>query len=46
MKKPVAAICAAIDIRAGEKVNDKALKALTRAAVELNVSKKKPGQQR
>ncbi|MDF0492534.1 DUF1801 domain-containing protein [Bradyrhizobium yuanmingense] len=33
----------AIDIREGEKVNEKALKALIRAAVELNVSKKKPG---
>ncbi|MDA9546221.1 DUF1801 domain-containing protein [Bradyrhizobium yuanmingense] len=33
----------AIDLREGEKVNEKALKALIRAAVELNVSKKKPG---
>ena len=33
----------AIDIRVGEKVNEKALKALIRAAVELNASKKKPG---
>ncbi|MBR0842515.1 DUF1801 domain-containing protein [Bradyrhizobium liaoningense] len=32
----------AIDIREGEKVNEKALKALIRAAVELNASKKKP----
>lgn len=33
----------AIDIREGEKINEKALKALIRAAVELNGSKKKPG---
>ncbi|WP_439364102.1 DUF1801 domain-containing protein [Bradyrhizobium sp. DASA03005] len=33
----------AIDIREGDKVNKKALQALIRAAVELNVSKKKPG---
>ncbi|MDD1520079.1 MULTISPECIES: DUF1801 domain-containing protein [Bradyrhizobium] len=33
----------AIDIREGDKVNEKALKALIRAAVELNASKKKPG---
>jgi hypothetical protein len=32
----------AIDIREGEKVNEKALKALVRAAVELNAAKKKP----
>jgi len=31
----------AIDIREGEKINEKALKALIRAAVELNVSKTK-----
>ncbi|MFK4509815.1 DUF1801 domain-containing protein [Bradyrhizobium daqingense] len=31
----------AIDIREGEKINEKALKALIRAAVELNASKKK-----
>jgi len=31
----------AIDIRQGEKINEKALKALIRAAVELNVSKTK-----
>ncbi|WP_407187902.1 DUF1801 domain-containing protein [Bradyrhizobium centrosematis] len=36
----------AIDIREGEKINEKALKALIRAAVELNVSKKKPGKKR
>ena len=30
----------AIDIREGEKINEKALKALIRAAVELNTSKK------
>jgi hypothetical protein len=36
----------AIDIREGEKVNEKALKALIRAAVELNVAKKKPGRKR
>lgn len=33
----------AIDIREGEKINEKALKALICAAVELNGSKKKPG---
>ena len=33
----------AIDIREGEKINAKALKALIRAAVALNASKKKPG---
>jgi len=32
----------AIDIREGEKINEKALKALIRAAVELNAVKKKP----
>jgi len=32
----------AIDFREGEKINEKALKALIRAAVELNTSKKKP----
>lgn len=32
----------AIDIREGEKINEKALKALIRAAVELNAAKKKP----
>jgi hypothetical protein len=32
----------AIDIREGEKINEKALKALFKAAVALNVSKKKP----
>ncbi|MCK1735996.1 DUF1801 domain-containing protein [Bradyrhizobium sp. 138] len=32
----------AIDIREGEKIDEKALKALIRAAVELNASKKKP----
>jgi len=32
----------AIDIREGETINEKALKALIRAAVELNASKKKP----
>ena len=36
----------AIDIREGEKVNEKALKALIRAAVELNASKKKPARKR
>ncbi|MGY8711558.1 DUF1801 domain-containing protein [Bradyrhizobium sp. 18BD] len=36
----------AIDIREGEKVNEKALKALIRAAVELNASKKKPAAKR
>ncbi|MBH5368613.1 DUF1801 domain-containing protein [Bradyrhizobium glycinis] len=33
----------AIDLREGEKVNEKALKALFRAAVELNARKKKLG---
>jgi hypothetical protein len=32
----------AIDIREGEKVNEKALKALIRAAIAQNTSKKKP----
>jgi hypothetical protein len=32
----------AIDFHAGDKINEKALKALIRAAVELNRSKKKP----
>jgi len=32
----------AIDIREGEKINEKALKALIRAAVALNTAKKKP----
>ncbi|EHR05248.1 DUF1801 domain-containing protein [Bradyrhizobium sp. WSM471] len=38
----------AIDIREGEKINEKALKALIRAAVELNASKakKKPEKKR
>ncbi|RXG99876.1 DUF1801 domain-containing protein [Bradyrhizobium zhanjiangense] len=38
----------AIDIREGEKINEKALKALIRAAVELNASKakKKPAKNR
>lgn len=36
----------AIDIREGEKFNEKALKALIRAAVELNASKKKPAKKR
>lgn len=36
----------AIDIRKGEKINEKALKALIRAAVELNGSKKKPAKKR
>src|ERR1700760_7650 len=36
----------AIDIREGEKVNEKALKALIRAAVELNGSKKKPAKKK
>ena len=36
----------AIDIREGEKINEKALKALIRAAVELNGSKKKPAKKR
>jgi hypothetical protein len=32
----------AIDIREGEKINEKALKALIRAAMALNTAKKKP----
>lgn len=36
----------AIDIRKGEKINEKALKALIRAAVALNASKKKPAKKR
>jgi len=36
----------AIDIRQGEKINEKALKALIRAAVELNASKKKPAKKK
>ncbi|MGX4802700.1 DUF1801 domain-containing protein [Bradyrhizobium guangdongense] len=36
----------AIDIREGEKINEKALKALIRAAVELNATKKKPAKKR
>lgn len=36
----------AIDIRKGETINEKALKALIRAAVELNGSKKKPAKKR
>ena len=36
----------AIDIREGEKINEKGLKALIRAAVELNGSKKKPAKKR
>jgi hypothetical protein len=32
----------AIDIHEGDKINEKALKALIRAAIELNASKKKP----
>jgi hypothetical protein len=36
----------AIDIREGEKINERALKALIRAAVELNGSKKKPAKKR
>ncbi|QIP02330.1 DUF1801 domain-containing protein [Bradyrhizobium symbiodeficiens] len=36
----------AIDIREGETINEKALKALIRAAVELNASKKKPARKR
>ena len=32
----------AIDFREGDKVNEKAFKALVRAAIELNQSKKKP----
>ena len=36
----------AIDIREGGKINEEALKALIRAAVDLNGSKKKPGKKR
>ncbi|MBB4371278.1 hypothetical protein GGD63_004076 [Bradyrhizobium sp. cir1] len=36
----------AIDLREGEKVNEKALKALIRAAVELNASKEKSAKKR
>lgn len=36
----------AIDIRDGEKINEKALKTLIRAAVALNASKKKPAKKR
>lgn len=36
----------AIDIREGEKINEKALKALIRAAIELNAAKKKPAKKR
>ena len=36
----------AIDIREGEKINEKALKALIRAAAELNGAKKKPAKKR
>ena len=36
----------AIDIREGEKINEKALKALIRAAVGLNAAKKKPAKKR
>ena len=36
----------AIDIGEGVKLNEKALKALIRAAVELNASKKKPGKKK
>ncbi|WP_439394449.1 DUF1801 domain-containing protein [Bradyrhizobium sp. PMVTL-01] len=36
----------AIDIREGEKINEKALKALIRAAVALNASRKKPAKER
>ncbi|UPJ57306.1 DUF1801 domain-containing protein [Bradyrhizobium sp. 192] len=36
----------AIDIREGETINEKALKALIRTAVELNASKKKPARKR
>ena len=36
----------AIDIREGEKINERALKALIRAAVELNASKKKAAKKR
>lgn len=36
----------AIDIRDGEKINEKALKTLIRTAVALNASKKKPAKKR
>ncbi|BAL74777.1 DUF1801 domain-containing protein [Bradyrhizobium cosmicum] len=36
----------AIDFHEGTKINEKALKALIRAAVELNASKKKPAKKR
>jgi len=36
----------AIDLHEGAKINKKALKALIRAAVELNASKKKPAKKR
>lgn len=36
----------AIDIREGETIDEKALKALIRAAVELNAAKKKPAKKR
>ena len=36
----------AIDIREGEKIDEEALKALIRAAVELNAFKKKPAKKR
>ena len=36
----------AIDIGEGAKINEKALKALVRAAVELNASKKRPAKKR
>jgi len=36
----------AIDFHEGAKINEKALKALIRAAVELNASKKKPAKKR
>lgn len=36
----------AIDFHEGDKINEKALKALIRAAVDLNASKKKPAKKR
>lgn len=36
----------AIDFREGDKVNEKAFKALIRAAIELNQSKKKPARKK
>ncbi len=36
----------AIDFREGDKVNEKAFKALIRAAIELNQSKKKPAKRK